>query len=277
MTNSIAATDIETFPDIELARALDDDLNNKTDQEVISWIGENKGREGFPKQLFHRVISQSWGVWSDTGFKIVRLGTMTDTGRDEQSIITDFATALAMRGGATRCKMYTFNGKGFDLPVICQRAMRYGIDLSYYWDQGSKQKDTKWNNYVNRYQEAHTDLCDVLAHYGSGKPGLNDLAVFCGLPGKIGVGGSSVAEEFLAGNYEDIDNYCDVDVLITFLLGMKFSVTQGIARSDFQQSIRDVRAFLRKAQKVEGCNPLFEQFDDETDWELFGKTVEIKA
>ena len=41
----------------------------------------------------------------------------------------------------------------------------HGVQAPRYWDNGSDDGDFKWNNYLSRYHERHTDLMDVLAGY----------------------------------------------------------------------------------------------------------------
>ena len=59
----------------------------------------------------------------------------------------------------------SWNGGGFDLPVLHYRALVHGIRASRYWDLGEDDREFKWNNYISRYHSRHTDLMDVLAMY----------------------------------------------------------------------------------------------------------------
>lgn len=255
MGKTVAALDTETVPDVELARLVNDELRDKTDEEVIEWIGEFKGRDGFPKPMYHRIVSFSISFWElNHGFKTIRLGKMTDKGRDEKSILDQFGTFLNSKGGSPYCRIVSFNGTSFDIPVIAQRAMRHGTNLALLWDQGQHNRDAKWNNYVNRYQDAHTDLMDTLAFFNGGNRfSLNDLCVHCGLPGKIGVGGASVLETFNAGKYDEIDDYCDIDTILTFLCYVQFARTQGMPEKYCEEMEDNVRDFLRNNDN----NPLF--------------------
>lgn len=258
---SIAAIDTETVPDIDLARKVHTVLENKTDEEVVEWIYEVKGRDGFQKTLYHKIVSFSISLWSkDEGFDILRLGTMTEKGRDEASILSDFGEFLADQGGASSCKLVSFNGSSFDLPVIAQRAIRYGSDISLLWDQGHINKNHKWNNYVSRYHDAHTDIVDMLAFYNNGnKFSLHDLSLHCGLPGKIGVGGCSVLKNYMEGNYSDIDDYCDIDTLLTFLCYVNLARNLGLhGKYTPQQMKEDVITFLNS--RGPDHNSLFEEF-----------------
>lgn len=262
----IASTDIETVPDVELARQVNSDLENNTFDEVVEWIGENKGRHGFPKPMFHKVVSQAVSVWTQSeGFDVLLLGDTTDEGRDEQSIISDFGEFLKHSDGANSCQLVTFNGALFDVPVLVQRAMKYRVDLSYLWDQGSINNNVKWNNYISRYHSAHTDLADILTLYSMNKPSLNDLCVLCGLPGKIGVGGSSVLDTFNNGGFDEIDMYCELDTILTFLCYIIYKVTTGLDRDYANRIVDDVRSFLSDNKDT---NTLYEQLLNGWNWRL---------
>lgn len=262
----IAATDIETVPDVELARQINPELEDKSNEEVVEWVGTEKGRDGFPKPMFHKIISQSVSCWSKAhGFEVLLLGEMTDEGRDEESIICEFGEFLKANDGANQTQLVTFNGQLFDMPVLVQRAMKYRANLSYFWDQGKINNSVKWDNYVSRYHSAHTDLADVLTMFTMNKPKLNDLCVLSGLPGKIGVGGASVLETFNQGSFEEIDQYCEIDTVLTFLCFIIYRVTTGFDLNYANRIVDDVRSYLSDNKED---NPLYEQVLDGWNWKL---------
>ena len=86
-------------------------------------------------------------------------------------------------------QLVSWNGGGFDLPVLHYRALVHGIAASRYWDIGEDDRDFKCNNYIGRYHTRHLDLMDVLAMYQprAAAP-LDALAKLCGFPGKLGHG-----------------------------------------------------------------------------------------
>ena len=146
------------------------------------------------------------------------------------------------------------------------RAMKYGTNLGNYWNT---EDDRKWNGYFNRYQTLHTDLKDILAGYGFGRAAtLNETALLCGLPGKLGVGGEHVLETWLKGDTESIRKYCEIDALITFLLGLRFSLTQGIPKRQYEKVFYTVLDYLQDKQ-VQKSNEHFATFLeqwDQTTW-----------
>ena len=126
------------------------------------------------------------------------------------------------------CIRDRWNGGGFDLPVLHYRALVHGVPAPRYWDMGEDDRDFKWNNYLARYHSRHTDLMDLLAMYQARATApLDALAKLCGFPGKLGMDGSKVWEAYQAGKIEEIRNYCETDVVNTYLVYCRFQVMRG--------------------------------------------------
>lgn len=81
--------------------------------------------------------------------------------------------------------LVSWNGGGFDLPVLHYRALVNGIAAPRYWNLGQDDRGFKFNNYISRYHMRHIDLMDVLAMYQArANAPLDALAKLCGFPGK---------------------------------------------------------------------------------------------
>jgi predicted PolB exonuclease-like 3'-5' exonuclease len=90
-------------------------------------------------------------------------------------------------------------------------------------------KDFKWNNYISRYHSRHLDLMDLLAMYQPrGSAPLDQLARLMGLPGKLGMDGSAVWGAWLDGRIAEIRDYCETDVVNTFLVFLRFQLMRGL-------------------------------------------------
>ena len=97
-----------------------------------------------------------------------------------------------------------------------------------YWETGDDDSSFRWNNYLSRFHQRHTDLMDVLSGYQPrAGVALQEMAVLLGLPGKLGMHGSLVWEQYLGGEVERIRNYCETDVLNTFLVYLRFELIRG--------------------------------------------------
>jgi hypothetical protein len=127
-------------------------------------------------------------------------------------------------------QLVSWNGGGFDLPVLNYRALVNGIPASRFWDLGEDDREFKWNNYISRYHARHTDLMDVLAMYQTrANAPLDALAKMCGFPGKLGMDGSQVWHAFQDGRIEEIRNYCETDVVNTYLLYCRFQLMRRVS------------------------------------------------
>lgn len=126
----------------------------------------------------------------------------------------------------TKPDLVTFNGRGFDVPVIVARALRYGIPMPWWYGDRS----TRY-----RYSEhGHWDLADWLSDYGAGRFGsLHHAARLVGMPGKVGVSGGDVASLSQA----EVDAYCMTDVAQTAALALRCMLLRGtLAREQYRDA-----------------------------------------
>ena len=130
-------------------------------------------------------------------------------------------------------QLVSWNGGGFDLPVLHYRGMLHGVSAPRYWDLGdgdyNDSRDFKWNNYIGRYHTRHLDLMDLLALYQPrASAPLDDLAKLMGFPGKLGMDGSAVWGAWQEGRIDEIRDYCETDVVNTFLVYLRFQQMRGV-------------------------------------------------
>jgi predicted PolB exonuclease-like 3'-5' exonuclease len=169
----------------------------------------------------HRIVAIGCAFRDDTGLRVRCLG---QDGADEARLISDFYRLL----DRYTPQLVSWNGGGFDLPVLNLRAMIHGVAAPRYWESGNEDREFRYNNYVNRYHERHTDLMDVLSMFqGRAAAPLDEMARLCGFAGKLGMEGSQVWPAFLGGQIEAIRAYCETDVVNTYLLYTRFRQLRG--------------------------------------------------
>jgi predicted PolB exonuclease-like 3'-5' exonuclease len=168
----------------------------------------------FPPPYAHRVVVAGV-LWLDPTYGLKRLGTFIGDGSGERSLLADLARFLARE----QPRLITFNGRGFDLPVLAARCLRWGVPMSRLFD-----RDVRY-----RYQDdGHVDVCDQLTDYGAVRPSsLDGLARSIGLPGKQGVDGSQVEGLWLSGGLDQIRTYCMGDVVQTAFLFLRWLLLRG--------------------------------------------------
>ena len=143
-------------------------------------------------------------------------------------------------------QLVSWNGGGFDLPVLHYRGLIHHVAAPRYWDQGEDDRDFKWNNYISRYHSRHLDLMDLLAMYQPrANAPLDELAKLMGLPGKLGMDGSAVWGAWQEGRIDEIRDYCETDVVNTFLVYLHFQRMRGVLTAKaFEAEMQAVRSAL---------------------------------
>ena len=127
------------------------------------------------------------------------------------------------------------------------RGLIHGVVATRYWDLGdgdyADSRDFKWNNYISRYHTRHLDLMDLLAMYQPrANAPLDDLAKLMGFPGKLGMDGSKVWEAWQNGEVAGIRDYCETDVMNTYLVSLRFRLMRGeLSREAYDEEISFVR------------------------------------
>jgi hypothetical protein len=238
----ILVFDIETIPDVAGLRALNGCPASMSDAEVAeAAFVARRERSGsdFLQHHLHRVAAISCVFRDNDGFRVRSLGALEDT---EQKLVHDFFRII----DKYTPQLVSWNGGGFDLPVLHYRAMINGVTASRYWEMGDEDRDFKWNNYLSRYHTRHLDLMDLLALYtGRANAPLDDLAKLCGFPGKLGVDGSQVWTLFQDGRLGEIRDYCETDVVNTYLVYCRFQLMRGaLSKAAYDEEVALVRSSL---------------------------------
>ena len=220
----ILVFDIETVPDIAGLRRAQGVASDVSDAAVLEWFTQKRrvqtGNDFLPLQ-YQRVVAIACALRENAVFKIASVGTADDT---EPELIRRFFDLI----DKFTPQLVSWNGGGFDLPVLNQRALIHGVTAARFWDWGDDDREFKWNNYLSRYHSRHLDLMDVLAMYQPrASAGLDVMARLCGFPGKLGMDGSEVNAAVQQGRLEDVRRYCETDVMNTFLLYLRFRLLRG--------------------------------------------------
>ena len=203
--------DIETIPDPELPRLDDSDKVPPPPMNQIVTLGCLLLEDYVPKKL---------GVVGER--------------KSERDMLVDFASWL----DRTQPCVVTWNGRGFDMPVITSRALKHGISMPWWFSD----RHTRY-----RYSpEGHLDLMDFLADFGAARSSRLDVyAKLVGLPGKVGVDGSQVAPMVHAGKLDEVNAYCLCDVAQTAGLFLRVQLLRGVFdRARYIELARALLTFL---------------------------------
>ena len=239
--------DIETVPDVDGARRLWG-LEGLDDQAVADVMynkrsQETGGTSDFHRHHLHRVVAISVVLRSGSNLKVWSLG-------DEQS-----SEAELIRRFFDGIEKYTptivsWNGGGFDLPVLHYRALLNHVAAPRYWDTGQEDTSFRYNNYLGRFHWRHIDLMDVISGYQARAVApLDDIATLLGYPGKLGMTGADVWRQFQAGDVKSIRDYCETDVLNTYLVYLSFEHMRGhLQQTQFSAELERLRDFVTTSE-----------------------------
>ncbi len=242
----ILVFDIETIPDLAQARRLYhlDGLSDEDTHKALKQLRREKVGHDFSPLYLQRIVAISLVFANDKQHRVWSLG---DLESDEKDLIQRFYAGL----DKYKPTLVSWNGSGFDLPVLHYRTLLHGVSAPTYWETGENESAFRWNNYLNRYHYRHLDLMDILAAYQSkAYAPLDDIATMLGFPGKMGMHGSHVFEQFQQGNLIDIRNYCETDVLNTYCIYLKFELMRGNLTPDlYQLQLSALKQYLIQDQK----------------------------
>ncbi len=215
--------DIETVPDTALGRRLFG-LEGLSDHEVgevmFAKRREETGSDFLPHEQ-HRIVAISVVMRSRETLRVWSLG---DEDASEKELLVRFFDGL----DRYTPDLVSWNGAGFDLPVMHYRCLLHGITAARYWETGDHDSSFRFSNYLSRFHWRHMDLMDILSGFqGRGRASLSDVANLLGLPGKVGLHGADVWDAYQRGELARIRGYCESDVLNTYLIYLRFELLRG--------------------------------------------------
>lgn len=243
--------DIETVPDfdgIKKILSIEDSYSN--DELLIQFWQKRKPEISTEEAInlflplhLHKIVTIGIAI-SDFDENYFNLVSICDA--DEKSIIQKFFGGIDKYKTPAPPQIVSWNGGGFDFPVLHHRAMIHNVVSATYWEVGEKRSDFRFNNYLNRYQYRHLDIMDVLANYTPKNfARIDEFAKLCGFPGKKGMDGKDIAKEYSLGNIKKISDYCEVDVVNTYLLYLKFLlISARIDQSAYYKSFERILLWL---------------------------------
>ena len=228
--------DCETIPDVELVRS-QFDIKSESDLDAsieAQKAYEEKKKTTFLPIPFHKVVAISAVIGDEFGvFKKVS----SIEGENEKEMIENFIKFINVKNP----KLVSFNGRGFDMPMLMVRAMKYNIQAPAYFEVDNRSLNkSKWENYRTRYSDKfHIDLQDHISEFGAVRGmNLNLLCQMMGIPGKFDVSGDQVMELYYQNEIDKIKEYCESDVLNTYWLYLKYELLRGnITHNDYNNNL----------------------------------------
>ena len=260
MTRSILCFDIETIPDVEGIKKLGLVPSGLSDKDVVARLTKDRLDNGQSEFLPH-YLQRVWVIGclfkDDRGIKISCIESSHSDLNDDKfgsfhhHSVSDLAEKSRIKKFFNIIEKYTptiisWNGKGFDIPVLNYRAIIHGLSAPSFWDQGEGNRENKFNNYLNRYHRKHLDLMDLLSNFSSRSfASLDHIARLSGFPGKLGEEGGKVWNQFLEGKEIEVKAYCETDVVNTYLVYLKYlKLTGSVSKEEYEDSILEIKSYL---------------------------------
>lgn len=233
----ILVFDIETIPDVETGRRLYPELKDLSDDDALTALIALRQAEAgndFMRLPLHKIACLSF-LWVENGeFSLHSLALDRLT---EADILRKFFRAFAKKP-----VLVSWNGSGFDVPVLLYRALHHKISAPALFNSANKP------DYLYRYGEMHVDLMDKMSLYnGYSKQKLDTIAALCGFAGKGEIDGSQVVPMVQSGDWQKLTTYCESDVLNTWLIYLRWLILTGKADLDgCEMMIEQTHEFVSK-------------------------------
>ncbi len=222
------AFDAEWIPDPLAARLLYDvpaEADDRVAMEALWRAGGATAEDPTPflKLILCRVVSIAAVeriADSRGGKPTVRLMSLPRDPADaaqtrEASILSTFLGAA----GEHHPPLVGYNSLVSDLKICGQRALVVCVTAPGFCDRPAK----PWEgvDYFAKGSEWNVDLKDAVGGWGRSAPSLHQLAVQCGIPGKLDIDGNAVADLWLDGRLPEIIAYHECDALTTSLVWLR--------------------------------------------------------
>lgn len=221
MQNPILVFDIETVPDIETGKRLYTELKDLSDDDALvalTAIREAEAGNAFMRLPLHKVVCLSF-LWADLKNDKFSLKSLALNEYSEKEILSTFFRAFDK---SPMPILVSWNGTGFDIPVLLYRAMHHKLSAPKLF------ADTGKNSYISRYGNMNVDLMDKLSlHNYAYKQNLNTVSALCGIAGKGDTDGSQVVPMVKNGEWEKLTTYCESDVLNTWFIYLRHRLLLG--------------------------------------------------
>ena len=251
-SDPILVFDIETVADVQAARRIYPQLADLNDADALSALTALRTQEAghdFMRLPLQRIVCISALYIKDGKLSLFSL---TADKFSEKDILAKFFRAFSDL--ETLPQLISWNGSGFDIPVLIYRAMQYDLSAPWLFEEGERIKNMRFDNYVNRFHTRHLDLMDRFSQYGaSRREAMDVVASLYGLPGKTDVDGSMVGDLVSNEDWQTLSIYCESDVMNTWLIYLRWlRLTGQLSSPDFAVWQQQSYDYLVKYTQADG-------------------------
>lgn len=208
--------------------------------DIETVVDEEPADGSFPPWPRHKPVAASFlsAGWRPDHRYEFRLDTLICVPGEEAGFYAG-VDRLLPKGGTS----VSFNGRGFDLPVLQIQAMaagQFALDgLSHH-------------THAHRYGPHHCDLADQFSGYGgTRRVGLAEICAALDIPVKTSTHGSEVGDLWRASDTEAITRYVEEDVIATYLVWLHWAAFRANEEHRIVEPLADLSAWLESVPELE--------------------------
>ena len=251
-SNPILVFDIETVADTDAARRIYPQLAELNDADTLAALTAIRIQEAghdFMRLPLQRIVCISAFYVKDG---VSKLFSLSAEHLSEKEMLRKFFRAFDNTEKLPQ--LISWNGSGFDIPVLIYRAMQYDLSAPWLFEEGERIKNMRFDNYVNRFHTRHLDLMDRFSQYGaSRREAMDVVASLYGLPGKTDVDGSMVGDLVAQDKWQTLTVYCESDVMNTWLIYLRWlRLTGNLSSEGFSAWQSQTREYLTAMMEDDG-------------------------
>ena len=266
VNENVWAFDLEWVPDPVSGRRAYALPQNMPDHEVVTAMWREGGAteadpRPFLKTVLCRVVSfacvrRQRAKNGEVSLALRSLPLLDDPTLAERDLVHRVLSGI----GRTRPQLVGFNSARADLPILIQRGLVHALHEPAF----GKRPNKPWegSDYFVRGGDSHVDVSDLISGWGKGTPSLHEIAIACGIPGKIDTDGRSVVDLWQAGRLREIVQYNECDALTTYLLWLRVAHFSGQLTSEgFADEERQLEGLLTQRPNEPGNEHLARYLD----------------
>ncbi|WP_333882814.1 hypothetical protein [Sphingobium yanoikuyae] len=207
---------------LDIESAVLDDVAHKRYQAMERWVpsDEKAIRRGYrrsedpltcPRWVFQTIATAAIMVLVEDaqgGVDVRRFITLSAPDHDERSVIAGILQALSE--APADAEIVTWMGLAHDLPLLINGALKHGLCLPPNW---------KWLAFGGYHRDRHIDLARAMTAGMKMKPiHLAEVLAAMDIPGKLTAPPFAITAMIYAGQWDEVQSACEVDVISTALL-----------------------------------------------------------
>lgn len=212
-----------SFVVLDLESAVTDESGHKRYQAMERWDSrseEGDGRRGYkrsedplrtPRWPFQTIVTASLMVLvehPDGNIEVSRFVTLSNPDHDERQVIEGVLQVLAEAPAGA--ELVTWAGMVHDVPMLTLGAMRHGLTLPRGW---------RWLGFGGNDPVRHLDFARLMTGGFKMKPvHMAEVLATLDIPAKITLPAFAVARHIYAGQWNSVQEACEVDVISTAFL-----------------------------------------------------------